>query len=84
MTRTLCLELQRQRDGPKSYGTGLGKLKKDLEMIRIIKNTKELSVKEVENERVPIAEITEMVSRKRHSRDRIKIQIRNHCKQLLS
>lgn len=46
-------------------------------------NTEKLSVKEAENEQIPITEITEMVSRKRDSRDRIKIQIRNHFKQFL-
>lgn len=38
-------------------------------MIKIIKDTKELSVKEIENEQVHITEIAEMISRKRDSRD---------------
>lgn len=41
-------------------------------MIKIIKNTKELSVKEIENERIHITEIAEMISRKRDSRERSK------------
>lgn len=47
----------------------------------IILNMEELSVREIENKKIPI---TEMVSRKRDSRDRMEIQIRNQFKQLLS
>lgn len=67
--RALCLVFQRQRDGPKDYEISLPK---DWDLIITIMNTEELSVKEVENETVPISEITEMVSRKTVSGDRIK------------
>ena len=81
MTRALCLLFQRQGDGLKDNEISL---QKDWEMITIIINTEEFSVKEVQNEKIPIAEITEMVSKKRDTRDRMKIQIRNYFKQLLS
>lgn len=69
LTRALCLVFQRQRDGPQDYDISL---QKDWDLIVIMMNREVLTVKEVENETIPIAEITKMVSRMRDSRDRIK------------